>query len=188
MDKKEKVIAVARVLFTTYGYKKVSMDEIAKESGVTKRTIYTYFKDKDALFGYFILEERDKMRKMIEKVEKKNLSFFDTVHETLYTLLKYRKKSLFLNTIQREATILSTSPARTYLLTLEKETETYIRERLEKARQEEWIKPCNIDLCAFIILKIYMAIMLEWDMDQKPLKEKEITDSLTMILKTGIFK
>ena len=41
MNKKEIVIQTARELFTKYGYKKVSMDEIAKESNVTKKTIYT---------------------------------------------------------------------------------------------------------------------------------------------------
>ena len=39
MNKKEIVINKARDLFTTYGYKKVSMDEIAKKANVTKKTI-----------------------------------------------------------------------------------------------------------------------------------------------------
>ena len=37
MNKKEEVINAARDLFTKYGYKKVSMDEIAKEANVTKK-------------------------------------------------------------------------------------------------------------------------------------------------------
>ena len=41
MSKKEQVIESARELFSEYGYKRVSMDEIAKKSGVTKKTIYT---------------------------------------------------------------------------------------------------------------------------------------------------
>ena len=61
MDKKEAVINTARDLFQKYGYKKVSMDEIAKTSGVTKKTIYTYFKDKDSMFLYFIEEELQKI-------------------------------------------------------------------------------------------------------------------------------
>ena len=54
--KKEQIVEAARKLFTKYGYKKVSMDEIAKEAGVTKKTVYAYFKDKDELFKYFIFE------------------------------------------------------------------------------------------------------------------------------------
>ena len=49
MNKKELEINAARDLFTKYGYKKVSMDEIAKEANVTKKTIYSYFSDKEAI-------------------------------------------------------------------------------------------------------------------------------------------
>ena len=35
--KKDDVIKSAKELFTTYGYKKVSMDEIALNAGVTKK-------------------------------------------------------------------------------------------------------------------------------------------------------
>ena len=40
MNKKEEVINAARDLFTKYGYKKVSMDEIAKEANVSRKTSY----------------------------------------------------------------------------------------------------------------------------------------------------
>ena len=43
---KDKIVEAARKLFYKYGFKKVSMDEIANEAGVTKRTIYMYFKSK----------------------------------------------------------------------------------------------------------------------------------------------
>ena len=54
MTKKEVVIDTARELFSKYGYKKVSMDEIATNANVTKKTIYTYFKDKEDMFKFFI--------------------------------------------------------------------------------------------------------------------------------------
>ena len=41
MNKKEIIIETARNLFTNYGYKKVSMDEIATSAKVTKKTITT---------------------------------------------------------------------------------------------------------------------------------------------------
>ena len=62
MTKKEVVIDTARELFSKYGYKKVSMDEIATNANVTKKTIYTYFKDKEDMFKFFIQEELDKQR------------------------------------------------------------------------------------------------------------------------------
>ena len=54
--KKEQIIAAARKLFTKYGYKKVSMDEIAREANVSKKTVYAYFKDKEELLKFFIFQ------------------------------------------------------------------------------------------------------------------------------------
>ena len=41
--KKEQIIEVARQLFHKFGFKKVSMDEIAKEAGVTKKNYIFIF-------------------------------------------------------------------------------------------------------------------------------------------------
>ena len=67
MNKKEMIIQTARDLFTKFGYKKVSMDEIAREAKVTKKTIYSYFKDKDSMFLYFVDEELEKIKKELAK-------------------------------------------------------------------------------------------------------------------------
>ncbi|MCI8445297.1 MAG: TetR/AcrR family transcriptional regulator [Bacilli bacterium] len=187
MKKQLEIINTARDLFTTYGYKKVSMDEIAKTAGVTKRTIYHYFKDKDTLFQYFVDEERAKIKEAIEEIEKANLPFFETVHETLLTILRYRKQSKLLNTIQREADLFMSETALQLLKKVEQEMEQYIASRLQKAIDEEQMKPCNVELCSFLLVKLYIALMLEWDIDKKPLALEEITDNITQILKTGIF-
>ena len=65
--------------------------------------------------------------------------------------------------------------------------EQYIASRLQKAIDEEQMKPCNVELCSFLLVKLYIALMLEWDIDKKPLALEEITDNITQILKTGIF-
>lgn len=46
------ILEAARGLFERYGFKKTTMDEIARAAGITKPTIYTYFKGKkDILVG-----------------------------------------------------------------------------------------------------------------------------------------
>lgn len=57
------IIEASRNLFHQFGFKKVSMDEIAKEAGVTKKTIYMYFNSKEELLKYFINEEIKNMEK-----------------------------------------------------------------------------------------------------------------------------
>lgn len=73
--KKDQVIEAARELFHQFGFKKVSMDEIAAKAGVTKKTIYMYFSSKEELLKYFIQEEILNMEKLVEDIEAKNLDF-----------------------------------------------------------------------------------------------------------------
>jgi len=59
--KRNQIIGAARKLFLESGYDATSMDAIAEDSGVSKRTAYNYFKNKEALFAAM-------MEKVIEKV------------------------------------------------------------------------------------------------------------------------
>jgi AcrR family transcriptional regulator len=48
--KRRQIIAGARAVFLSQGFDATSMGEIAKAAGVSKGTLYVYFKDKDKLF------------------------------------------------------------------------------------------------------------------------------------------
>jgi AcrR family transcriptional regulator len=48
---REAVLAAAADLFLRHGYRKASMDEIARGAGLSKPTLYAHFKDKEALFA-----------------------------------------------------------------------------------------------------------------------------------------
>ncbi len=181
MNKKEIIIESARELFTTYGYNKVSMDEIAKKANVTKKTIYSYFKDKENLFQYFIDEELNKMKEEIDKKEKKNLPFIEKVTKVLFYILEFRKNSKLLNAMTSEKDIhLSTSLLEKY----DKEIISYIQKKLEREIELKNIKTCNSKLMAFVIYKIYLAIIFDYDDE---LNEKEVVKEVTLILKKGLF-
>jgi TetR/AcrR family transcriptional regulator, cholesterol catabolism regulator len=49
MTIREKIIEKASELFLKYGIRTISMDELAKELSISKKTIYQHFKDKDEL-------------------------------------------------------------------------------------------------------------------------------------------
>lgn len=184
--KKEQIVEAARKLFTKYGYKKVSMDEIAKEAGVTKKTVYAYFKDKDELFKYFIFEEVDVMKKLVKEVEDRNLPFFDMVHQTIYEVLKHKKQENFLLTITKEAEALKNPTVIEAVKILDTEVKKFIKDKLTYAIEHEYIKPYNVDVLTFIIYKVYIALMFEWDLEKMPLNEKEISDNVLQVLKNGI--
>jgi AcrR family transcriptional regulator len=53
MDTKEHILRSADELFFRYGVKSVTMDDIATHLGMSKKTIYQFFKDKDELMDEF---------------------------------------------------------------------------------------------------------------------------------------
>ncbi|MBL8720300.1 MAG: TetR/AcrR family transcriptional regulator [Myxococcales bacterium] len=49
-DKRRRILAAATVLFSRYGFKRTSIDLLAREADVAKPTVYVYFEDKEAIF------------------------------------------------------------------------------------------------------------------------------------------
>ncbi|MCR6722393.1 MAG: TetR/AcrR family transcriptional regulator [Chitinophagaceae bacterium] len=67
MEQQERIVAKAHELFMRYGIRSVSMDEIATHLGISKKTIYQFFTDKDSLVAAVVeielLENEEKCRR-----------------------------------------------------------------------------------------------------------------------------
>ncbi len=177
MNKKEIIITSAKELFTKYGYKKVSMDEVAKKSGVTKKTIYSYFQDKESLFKTIFEKEIEEITKKINLNEDSKEPFFNIVTKDIYYMLEYRKHNAFLNMISNEIETLK------FLKIYDDKIINYIEEKLKKEIKLKNIKPCDTHLTAFILYKIYIAIMFEYE---EEINEEKVTNEVCTILKEGL--
>ncbi|MBR1883339.1 MAG: TetR/AcrR family transcriptional regulator [Clostridia bacterium] len=186
--KKEQIVEAARRLFHKFGFKRVSMDEIAMEAGVTKRTIYMYFESKEELLKYFIEEEVLNMKNIIEEVENSNLEFFEMVNEVIYKLLEYRKSRDFLNIIYKEAELLKNQVIANNLKKIDEQVESYIKSKLVIAKEKEYITYEDLDITAFLVYKMYLALMIDWNNEHKKLDEQMIAKSIASILKNGLRK
>lgn len=182
--KEEQIINVARELFTTYGYKRVSMDEIAKKANVTKKTVYSYFKSKEELLKFFINEEIYNMKKIVEETENSNLPYFKNVHNVIYKLLEYKSESKFIKSIVREGEIFNNNIVLSNLKQIDTEIQEYIEKRIEEAVEKRYIEVADIKITSFLIYKMYIALMFEWS-DVKIDKQK-IADNIIKILQNGI--
>jgi AcrR family transcriptional regulator len=67
MSKKEIILKAARKLFSQFGLKKVTTDDIAIEAKISKATIYKYFKNKSEIFSEVIYIETNLMLDLIRK-------------------------------------------------------------------------------------------------------------------------
>lgn len=70
MDVKKRIIIQAGELFMKHGIKNVSMDEIASKLGISKRTIYQHFTDKEeVLLNFLDYTEKEQIRELKKLAE-----------------------------------------------------------------------------------------------------------------------
>jgi AcrR family transcriptional regulator len=78
VEPKERILTKAAELFMRYGIRSITMDEIASQLGISKKTIYQFFTDKDDMV-YAVIEQE------IQKNEAECLQYryssHDSVHE-----------------------------------------------------------------------------------------------------------
>lgn len=184
--KEKQIVDAARKLFYKFGFKKVSMDEIAREAGVTKKTVYTYFSSKEELFKYFIQEELDNMKKIVEDIEKEDLDFFEAVHQIIFQLIKYKNKRQFFKLMTKEAEVLKSSIASKSLNLIDEQIQSYIYDIVKNAMDKGYIKKENPEVVTFLVYKMYIALMFDWSETREKLDEEEIAKTILDILKNGL--
>lgn len=184
--KEQQIIIAAKRLLGKYGYKRVSMDEIAREAGVTKKTVYSYFKNKEEFLKYFLNEEVQNMKKIVEDTEEEDKSFFENLHKTICEIIKYTQKRNFLQIIMEESESFKNPVIIENLKVINNAIQNYIKEKLEVAVEQKQIHVENIDVMAFLIYKMYIAILLEWNQEGEKNDEKLIADTIIHLLKNGL--
>lgn len=83
MELKDHIISQADTLFCQYGIKSITMDDIAKHLGISKKTIYLHFKDKNALVVELM---RIKMSNQVCEMDQCLADSADAVNEVFFAV------------------------------------------------------------------------------------------------------
>ena len=184
--KQEQILKAAKELFTKYGFKKVSMDEIASETGVTKKTVYSYFSSKEELLKDVIKEELQNIRKIIDKAEKQSNDFFVNIQSVICSVIRYKNESDFFKMLIKESEMFNNEKLKDNLKIIDSEIKDYIKSKVEKAVNNKEIVVKDVNIITFLIYKMYIALIIDWNEDNAKLDEKDIADNVLPLLKYGI--
>ena len=69
-DRFRELVEPIKDLFYAYGLKNLSMDDISHRLGISKKTLYTFVKNKDELLEKIFLHEDDRLMMMNEEMDK----------------------------------------------------------------------------------------------------------------------
>lgn len=93
MNKKEIIILTANELFLKHGFKKISVDEICKTARVSRKTYYTYFKNKEELVKQIISEIADFGYKLYDEIYyDETLTFAQKMEKGILVKIELSKK------------------------------------------------------------------------------------------------
>jgi TetR/AcrR family transcriptional regulator, cholesterol catabolism regulator len=79
MEVRERILKAAEELFMKFGIRSVTMDEIASELGMSKKTIYLHFEDKDAIVHEVATSRMMGEKDICEEIYKEAMNPIDEV-------------------------------------------------------------------------------------------------------------
>jgi len=97
---RKKIIISSGRIFSRYGFKKTTMDEIAKALKIGKSSVYYYFKSKEEIFEAVVLYEANILRNELTKAIKSVESPVDKLRNYVFVRMKsFEKLSNYYNAI-----------------------------------------------------------------------------------------
>lgn len=79
--KREQILDGALCVFMQMGFDAASMNDITREAGVSKGTLYVYFKNKEDLFAAIIERQKLKIFGQLQEILDRNLPVAETLHD-----------------------------------------------------------------------------------------------------------
>lgn len=90
LQKKQSIKSAARDLFFRFGFSKTSMEDIARQSGLAKPTLYYYYSSKQAIFNEVVIDEASRFMDKVEEslppdmpADEKIILFFQLIYKGL---------------------------------------------------------------------------------------------------------
>lgn len=186
IDRKKQIVDAATKSFSLFGYKATTMDQVAKLANVGKGTIYTFFSNKEELFDEIAFSLMNEMKARAEEAISPNVTFSENVHNALFSMLEYRKEHKLTIKLYQEAREMGTPAVSDALHKLEQMVVEFLSERISRAIESKAIKPCNPEMTAFVMLKLYVALIFDWERERGELDKDEIANLFKLYLIEGL--
>lgn len=187
MDKKHEILNAATKSFSMFGYKATTIEQVAKLAKVGKGTVYNFFENKEQLLKESVLLMLGEMKKETEAIIDPSISLMENVHQLVMGLLKFREQHVLFAKLLEEEEQLQTPEVIGMITSINREIVKYISEKLRIAIERKEIHPCNVEAVAFLFLKSYLALVVEWQaIFAKPLAEHEIAEIIQQTLIKGL--
>ena len=179
-------IGVAQDLFSRYGLKKVTIDEIAKNAHISKATIYKHYKNKNEIFNEVVEGEFKLLLSHIEEAVEKENTTGDKLRAHLITkMLKLNELINFYHVTQDTWNYYWSfvDKIRKKFILKEKEIVTKILIDGNKTRE---LNVKNTDQTAHIMVLALKSLEFPWVKEELGVSSSSYIESMLNILMNGL--
>ncbi len=185
MEIKEKIITGALKMFTRYGIRSITMDSIAEELGISKRTIYEKFKDKDELLKNCfetaiatqkasteeILKTSENVIEALLKIVKHNVNIMKTINPVFFYDIKKYYPNLNKHTVENN----------------NNENRIQFMELLNRGIKENVFRPeINVEIVAILLFEQFKIMNNQEVFPEEKYSKIEIFENIVINFMRGI--
>ncbi|MFH1149832.1 MAG: TetR/AcrR family transcriptional regulator [Actinomycetota bacterium] len=156
-QRRSDILEAARGLFRRYGYRKTTMDDIARAAGITKPTIYSYFKGKkDIIAGLVEWEGAQVLRTGLSGQDEQS-SAEEQLAGMFMAVDQYLKEDTFLQGIASRDPDIITPEVINIAFDFERRIMEAVERILAKGMAEGTIRKTDPRLLSYAIVRLHEA-------------------------------
>ncbi len=183
------IVAVARKIFTRYGFRKTTMEQIAASSRMGKSSIYYYFSSKEEIFRAVVEKEADELKQKLDRTIHKD----DAPVNKLKTYILFRLHHL--RTVENFYAALNDEylSHMEFILeirrSIDMEERQMVREILEEGMQDGSFQVTSSEIGAIAITTMMKGLELPLLLSDAHKKDREeLLEDLIRVLFYGIVR
>jgi AcrR family transcriptional regulator len=185
-NRREEIIKVAAQIFSTKGYHGTTLDEIARQIGVSKPALYYHIKNKEELLKEIVGRIMEPMES-VARVGRSDLPPRHRISEMIRMLIQFAAERQEITLIALELNKILPKRTREALRKRQKDVEEVLMQTLEEGMREGVFKSGDSKMFAFAILAAANSVY-RWYDPEGNLNHEQIAKEFIRLLELGYLK
>lgn len=186
INRREEIIKTAAQIFSAKGYHGTTLDEIAKQIGVSKPALYYHIKNKEEILKEIVGRIMEPMES-VAQVGKSDMPPRERISEMIRMLIQFAAERQEITLIALELNKILPKRTREALKKRQKDVEDVLMQTLEQGMKEGVFKSGDSKMYAFAILAAANSVY-RWYNPEGKLTHNQIAEQFIRLLELGYIK
>ncbi len=158
MGLKDHILDISKQRFDRFGFKKTTVDEISRDGGISKKTLYENFKSKEDIFvSLFIKEALTARKAILSKLENIEDSLEKIRQFMLVSRDYFREEPFMVKVLQDDNGLYAPFLKNKYRIFVEEGILGIFSDILEQGIEKGEFRRLNTHIVSYIIFKLFQA-------------------------------